>query len=166
MYYGQTMRSTSILALLLILLTACTSTPQFNTTGINTQLKANSEISKLDQASGERVIWGGVILSSHNLKHTTQLEILAYPLNSRYLPQTSQPPLGRYLLHQAGFLETSLYAAGRKLTAIGTLQKHKVGNVGEADYPYPVIEAEQLHLWSKNAGQTQTRFHFGLGVQL
>ena len=150
----------------LFLLSACATSPDFNTGGVNNGLLPNNTVAQAETAWGEKVIWGGVILSSNNLEQTTQLEVLAYQLNTSHLPQTSQQPIGRFIIQQPGFLETALYTSGRMITVLGRLQPHQTGKVGEADYQYPVVISDQLHLWSKDAGRNKTTFHFGLGLQL
>ena len=160
------MKYTYFIPVMLVLLTACATSPEFNTDGVNTGIYPNNAIPDSKNPPSNRVIWGGVILSSHNLKDTTQLEVLAYPLNANQLPQTSQQTIGRFIIQQPGFLETSIYTAGRMISVLGKVQSHQTGKVGEADYQYPVVQSEQIYLWSKDAGRSNTTFHFGLGVQL
>lgn len=162
------MRIISLIIILFTLLSGCSSTPVFDATGINKALMPNNAVNNESTMIGVRVIWGGVILSSKNLKDATQFEVLGQPLNTRYQPQTDEPPIGRFIIQQMGFLETSLYSAGRKITVLGKLQKHQAGKVGDANYKYPVLESEKLHLWPEETerSQPQTQFHFGLGIQL
>jgi len=103
-------------------------------------------------------------MDTRNLKDATQIEVLTYPLNSLFRPQLDRPAGARILVRQPGFLEPANYARGRKITLLGTLSKVTPGRIGEADYRYPVVLAEQLKLWSNT--DTRTRFSFGLGIRL
>ncbi len=103
-------------------------------------------------------------MDTRNLKDATQIEVLTYTLNSLFRPQLDRPAGARILVRQPGFLEPANYARGRKITLLGTLSNVTPGRIGEADYRYPVVPAEQLRLWSYT--DTRTRFSFGLGIRL
>jgi outer membrane lipoprotein len=133
--------------LLLLLLSACASGPVFNTGGVDRSLIPRDVASRPQPATGKSVQWGGVIIGTSNLKDSTQIEVLAYPLDTDERPQTDGTPLGRFILEQRGYLEPASYAEGRQLTVVGTVTGIRAGQVGESDYNYPVITARQLHLW-------------------
>jgi outer membrane lipoprotein len=145
--------------LLLLLLSACASSPAFNTTGVDRSLTPREAASRGQSATGKSVQWGGVILSTTNLKDSTQVETLAYPLDADARPQTDDTPLGRFIFEQGGYLEPASYAEGRQITVVGTVTGTRAGQVGESDYIYPVITARQLHLWPPG----QDRDGVGLG---
>ena len=111
--------------------------------------------------------WGGVIVAIRNLPQRTQLEVLSYPLDRTGEPDQSATPQGRFLLIQPGYLEPVDYAAGRLITTVGAVDRIEHGQVGEADYTYPVVDAAQLHLWPKETPyypQRDSNVHFGIGV--
>ena len=115
----------------------------------------------------ETVLWGGVLLESTVLEGTTQLEVLAHPLDRRQRPQTGRASEGRFLIVAEGYLETVDYAPGRLVTVLGTLEEVREGTIGEAAVRFPVVRAEQLHLWSPNAARGERPgFTFGIGVSL
>ena len=151
---------------LMSLLVSCASLPEFDTTAVDDSLTPQSVIADPKNSRGKVALWGGTILETRNLKDITQIEILAYPLNSSHIPLIEKKPLGRFIIKHKGFLEPSTYATGKRLTVLGNIGNMQQGVVGEARYTYSVIQARQLHLWSKDAGQSNTRFHFGIGVQL
>ena len=111
-----------------------------------------------------KVIWGGIIVNSKNLKTGTLLEVLAYPLGFNEEPDTNRKPLERFLVEHPEYLETMKYSSGQLITVIGTLIEVHQGFIGEAEYSYPVITAEQLHLWPIDEQQSDTQFYFGVGV--
>lgn len=165
---AQSRRSLSGLNLLLlvlgILLAGCARTPKFDVSDVDVHLTPAQAVAQIDGVRGRKVQWGGIIISTRNLKDTTQLEVLAYPLDGDGRPQPRETPLGRFLALHSGYLESVDYAPGRAVTVIGRLQETRAGTVGEANYVYPVVTAEQLHLWAKPGEHTEPRFHFGIGV--
>lgn len=146
-----------------LLLGACASTPDFDSQDSKSTLTPAQAVKAADTRKGETVVWGGTIITSTNLKNQTQLEILAYPLDSDHYPQTDKPAYGRFLLLKEGYLETVDYAPGRLVTASGTFDGLRKGKLDESEYTYPLVRAEKVHLWSKN-GKSATQFHFGIGV--
>jgi len=158
--------SLASLSLLIGLLTSCAITPDFDTTKVDQALTPKSVVAESSLSHGKIVLWGGTIIEIHNLKNSTQIEVLAYPLNSSHRPMQESQPLGRFIIQNKGYLEPSNYAQGRLLTVLGSVSKSQSGKVGESSYIYPVINAQQLHLWSLNDDQNNTSFHFGIGIRL
>ena len=157
-----------LLSLLLLtsLLTACASTPAFDTSTVVKSLTPRSVIAEPAGSQGKTALWGGTILDTQNLKDSTRIEVLAYPLDSSQRPLLSGKPLGRFIIQQQGYLEPASYSQGRLVSVIGSVGESQRGKVGESAYTYPVINAEQLHLWSPESGRSRTGFRFGIGIQL
>jgi len=148
----------------LLALTACASKPPLKAEGVDTGLTPVEAASR--GATNARVLWGGVIVASTNLKDMTQIEVLAFPLEDDQSPKTDDKPLGRFLILKDGYLETADYASGRRITVVGTVTGTRPGRIGESDYTYPVVQPERMHLWPRNVTRqsTEPRFHFGVGV--
>ncbi len=159
-------RSPITILLISLLLGACAGPAPFDAGKIELSLSPQQlrEAPPTD-SEGKMVMWGGVILDTRNLDNSTQIEVLAYPVNDRQYPMQDQPPQGRFLILQSGYLEPVDYAQGRRISVLGRLQPSQPGKIGDSDYLYPVVDAEQLKLWPKG-GPSRTRFHFGLGIQL
>lgn len=117
-----------------------------------------------DAARGKTVIWGGKIIASQNLSNASTLTVLAYPLDRQGEPDTRRTALGRFIATRPGYLETMNYAPGRLVTVLGTVTGVRPGQVGEAPYRYPVLQAEQMHLWPRAARYRYPPFQFGIGV--
>jgi len=147
-----------------VVLAACATAPKFDTSGIDLSISPQQAVTESKALQGVQVLWGGVIISSANLKDVTQFEILAYPLSSDKKPDTERDPLGRFLALQEGYLETSDYAQGRLITITGILQDKRKGRIGETEYIYPVLKINQLHLWKKRGDASEPQFHIGIGV--
>ena len=155
--------SFTLLIIITALLVACSAGPKFALDKVDTTLTPQQVIGEAGLHRGKEVLWGGMIINSTNLEKSTRLEVLAYPLDSDHYPQTGKQPYGRFLLLRQGYLETVDYAPGRLITVVGRIDGTRTGKVDESDYTYPVIQAEQLHLWSQGE-KSNTRFHFGIGV--
>jgi outer membrane lipoprotein len=152
-------------SIVLFLLGACASGPGYDTRQLNLTITPRRAVAELDLIRDQRVLWGGVILNTINMKSITRLEILAYPLNSEQMPQQGRDPLGRFILEQQGFLEPATYTEGRLLTTTGTVVGTDRGEVGSVEYVYPVIEAGDIYLWPRDSEDTNRgKVHFGIGV--
>ena len=156
----------TIHALILILLTGCASTPKFDTKNVDQSLTPQSVNAEPAIAKGKTALWGGTILYTQNLKDYTQIEVLAYPLSSYHQPQVQDKPLGRFIIRHQGFLEPATYAQGKLITVMGIIGDSKKGKVGDSTYIYPVLNSQQLHLWSPTNADPETSFHFGIGIRL
>ncbi len=111
-----------------------------------------------------QVLWGGVIVESHNAADHTELTVLAYPLDADQEPDTSKDAIGRFLLRKPGYLETLVYAPKREITVVGTVKKIQERTVGDTSYRYPVVEADRIHLWPLALPSPPSRVRFGVGV--
>jgi len=104
------------------------------------------------QLSGQRVRWGGTIISTTPAKEDTCFEILARPLNSEAQPRRTDESEGRFIACARGFYDPAVYAEGRELTVVGTLQQPEVQKIGQHEYVYPKVAAETVYLWPKRGG--------------
>ena len=99
--------------------------------------------------SGQRVRWGGLIVTTTLAKEETCFEILARPLNSEARPRRTDESEGRFIACARGFYDPAVYSKGRELTVVGTLQQPEVRKIGEHEYQYPKVAAETVYLWPK-----------------
>jgi outer membrane lipoprotein len=152
------------LCLLAALLSGACATP-FEAGQADTTLTPLQAAAEIDAARQRNVAWGGVIVATRNLRDSTEIEVLAYPLDRQNRPDASAKPTGRFIGIQPGYLETADYAAGRQITLVGTVTATRAGVVGEARYVYPLVSISRLHLWPKEPpASNEPRFHFGIGV--
>ena len=111
------------------------------------------------------VAWGGLIAVSKNLQDKTEIEVVAYPLDSQNAPDRYAAPTGRFIVIQTGYIETADFAPGRLITVVGAITETRTGTVGEAKYVYPVVVASKLNLWPQTHGeQREPNVHFGIGI--
>lgn len=152
--------------LLSILLAGCATAPHLDTAGVNQTITPDAAAADIHAAQGRKVQWGGTIITSSNLRQTTQIEVLGYPLQDNGRPDTTAVAQRRFLVLYNGYLETVDYAAGRLLTVVGQVAERRPGKIGDADYLYPVVTAQQLYLWPKQTEYyyNEPAFHFGIGI--
>lgn len=161
------MRRVVVLLLLpvLIMLGGCATGPRYETRQVELGLVPLQVAANPQPYLGHRVLWGGPIVVTRNLPDYTEIEVLGYPLDRAQRPLTRREPQGRFLLRQAGYLEEIDYARGRLVTVTGVLAPAATGRIGEAPYTYPVVLAEELHLWPPAQRElAEPRFHIGIGV--
>ncbi|MCH8505619.1 MAG: Slp family lipoprotein [Ectothiorhodospiraceae bacterium] len=163
----MTYRLLALLSLPLFL-AACATGPGYTGAHINTELQPRAAAQASDGGSGETVVWGGRIIQAQPLEDATQLEVLAYPLQRNQQPDTGKSSQGRFLGYYPGYLEPADYASDRLITVTGPLREAHTGRVGEADYRYPVINADDIHLWpeQQQVRRDEPRVRFGVGVML
>jgi len=147
-------------------MTACATTPSLDTTDIDMALTPAEAITDSSGLKGHRVLWGGMIISAANLKTSTQIEILAYPLDSRQRPDTSKPAYGRFLAQHDGYLETAELNDGRMLTLTGRLDGTSTAMIGESQYTYPIVRIGEYYLWRRGDEPPDSQVRFGVGVML
>lgn len=159
------MRKTVISFITALSLLGCGASP-LKLDGVNRTI--TPQMVKTDNTyEGKKVAWGGLIIRTDVLKKMSQIEVLAYPLDEDGEPIRNAAAQGRFLINQPGFLEPADYASGRWISVVGEISHIHLGKVGEAKYTFPVVVAQQLHLWSNTtSSDTQTRFHFGIGISL
>jgi len=146
---------------ILTALCACTTNPK---RAALRSLTPNSATAQPDKYKNRMVEWGGMLIKAHNQKETTELEILAYPLDSDGHPLHQKPPQGRFIAIRAGYLETVEYAPGRLVTVTGPISGLRYGQIEGAKYIYPSVNVQQLQLWPHKKDNNEPRIHFGIGV--
>ncbi|MFA9462021.1 Slp family lipoprotein [Thiohalorhabdus methylotrophus] len=160
----RTSYRTLLLVLWVLALGAC-ATPRFPTEQIALDVTPGQAKADMSRLEGTRVLWGGTIVNATNKEDSTRLEILAYPLDGDQRPDLEEPPQGRFLALEEGYLETASYAPGREVTVSGRLTGLREGMIGEAAYSYPVVEVVDIQLWKEDRGSAPgSNFRFGIGV--
>lgn len=155
--------------LVLVLLGGCASGPGYDLASARTDLTAEAVAAARDSFRDEPVVWGGRIIQTTPKDAGTEIELLAYPLDNRQLPAHRRQSQGRFLIEEDAFLEPGDWTTGRLVTVRGRLAANRAGQVGDADYIYPVVIAEELHLWPEDAARAEPprsgpRVNVGIGV--
>jgi outer membrane lipoprotein len=98
---------------------------------------------------GQRVRWGGEIVSTKPEKSRTCFEVVSRPLDRAARPRRTDQSDGRFVACAAGFYDPAVYAPHRELTVVGTLEASTSGKIGEYEYRCPQVQAEHVYLWSR-----------------
>lgn len=147
---------------LVVLIGACSSSPVIPL--------ADRSLAPITVAQGAAVPehdiqWGGIVIATRNLNKASEVEILAFPLDDQGRPDTSAASIGRFIASQAKYLEGKEYAAGRLVTATGRFTEVRSGQVGDADYQFPVLICNQLEIWpDESESKAKPSIHFGFGA--
>lgn len=145
--YLKTAICTSLLSLTFLLYSCSSHVPPEIREALPTEIGLETVRSDIDKYISKQIRWGGVVLHVENHKDTTQLTILARPLNSYGRPSSTDVSSGRFIAVVADFLEPIVYKLNREMTFTGIIKGSEVRKVGEFEYNYPVIRVEKYHLW-------------------
>lgn len=149
-------------AMLPLLLYGC-ATPVFKSPPMATP--SPSEVAHSAQRfEGTEVVWGGKIIDVRNLAATTEVQVVAYPLDSSQRPDPSEAPEGRFIVELPGYAEAFDFSPGRFLSVRGHIAGTRVRVVDGHDYEYPVLRQITLHAWPRNFPNEGGRTGFAMGV--
>lgn len=149
-----------------LLVGAC-ATSSLDTAGVSSRATPSRVVEALSDHRGDRVQWGGRIVSIVNEAQSTRIEVLSYPVARDGFPNDYRKPTGRFVLRRDGFLEPQDYAPGRMLTVIGTVDSLIETSVGDTAFVVPLVNAEQLKLWPDGyGGRGRSGFGFGVGISI
>lgn len=139
------MRSLFLLAVFL-LLSGCASLPETLRAAPDAPLLPFAAAATTP-AEGQTARWGGEVVEVTNLKEGSVIETVQFVLNDSGRPIRTDQSGGRFRIRVPGFIDPAIYAPGRLVTALGQFTGIEQGQVGEQPYSFPVLEAEQVHLW-------------------
>lgn len=114
-----------------------------------------------------QVIWGGRVVGVKNLPDHSEIEVLAFPLDSSQRPRFGAGGNGRFIALVPGYAEPMNYPSGAPITVDGQLAGSRSGKVGEADYVFPLVQTAQSHVWTAEemrSGHPNVSFGLGVGV--
>jgi outer membrane lipoprotein len=114
---------------------------------VTEEVKIKQVLENPDDFLGKMVIWGGVIVESKNLKEGTLIEIVQKPLSSEERPKKADQSDGRFIALFNSYLDVAIYSEGREVTVAGRIREIRQRPLGEIEYTYPVISADEVHLW-------------------
>lgn len=118
-----------------------------------------------DGLVGQPITWGGTLVGTRNLPDSTELEVLAFPLDACGHPRTGEDPLGRFIVRRPGYLETADLKPGREITASGRIIATSDGRIGAADYRFPVLEDPNPRFWAERGrGGAGVRPRVSIGI--
>ena len=157
------MRRRLVLLLSVLAVSGCATTPPIDPTGARTALHPY-QVANEDDLGEPVVLWGGMIVEVANRERSTEVEVLAYPLDARQRPQLERATEGRFIAVLPGFVEPLDYPAGRFVTLRGRLVGTRAGRIGERDYVYPIVGVQAAHVWHRDFRTDGPRVSIGIGI--
>ena len=131
-----------------------------------------SIISGDETGQGAEARWGGEIVSVHNKKEYSELEILHFPSNHYGKPRTALDSAGRFKVRVSEFIDPLVFVKGRIITFRGELGEPAEGLIGEQVYVYPVLLANGYYMWKDTEEYEVSGFYYanmspywGLGLR-
>ena len=149
------------LALLAWLLPLAACAPRIPPTLQGTFPELSVSQAQTQSITGERVRWGGEIASTTPQNNETCVEVVSQPLDRRTRPIASDETSGRFISCVAGFEDPTIYAPGREVTVVGTLEGTSSAKVGDFDYTFPKLRAETIYLWPKRTPRELGYYPYG-----
>ena len=113
---------------------------------------------------GLDVVWGGKIVDVRNLADSTEVQVVAYPLDRAQRPDQNAPALGRFIIALPGYIEPFDYPIGRFVTLRGQVVGSRTLPIDEHDLVLPVVADASVHHWPVNFPYDAPQMHFSLGV--
>ena len=156
-----------LLPVLLLGLAACAPAPIYKVAPGTIAATPTQVAQAPEQYAHGQVIWGGRVVDVRNLPDHSEIEILAYPLDSSQRPKFGAGSNGRFIAILPGYAEPMNYPNGAPITIDGQLAGSRAGKVGEADYVFPLVQTAQSHVWTTEemrSGHPNIGFGVGLGV--
>ena len=147
----------------LFAISSCATAPRLDTTKVDSTVVPNEVNANANLFLNKTVHWGGQILEIKNLSDRSEVIVLGFPFDNYGTPDIDQKPIGRFILVKSGFLEPLDYRKGKIISAVGRVSGSSRGKVGETDYTYSLLSAQQIQLWPDTPKRTFGS-HFSIGV--
>ncbi|HEY2395582.1 MAG TPA: Slp family lipoprotein [Rudaea sp.] len=134
------------LAFALSILAGCATVPQPIAGDNFSAVTPQQAVSQ--NGGGQRVRWGGEIIRVEPRADATCFEVLSRELYADARPSNHHDRSdGRFIACSKGFYDPAVYTKGRDLTVTGSLNGIKQHKVGEYNYTFPQVAADQVYLW-------------------
>ena len=158
------MRLFVLLALALLCCTACTlpiSQPSLDL--VDREISFAALRQDPDRYRGRYLLLGGAIVAVRNTSTGSELEVVQFATDRNGRITSTDNSGGRFLVQVDSFSEPAVYQ-GRLVTLVGKVAGQVRARLDEIDYLYPLLTAQELHLWKPEEHPDAPRVHFGIGV--
>ncbi|MEE9591737.1 MAG: Slp family lipoprotein [Thermodesulfobacteriota bacterium] len=138
-----------ILIAIIILLSGCGSVISREARrGVDRSITPSMVQIEPDTYSNQKIIWGGIIISTNNLKDRSIIEVLHIPSKRTGEAGGSESPQGRFLINAIGYLDPLTYRKDMKIVVAGSIKGIVVKKLDVMEYTYPLIEPVEMHLFN------------------
>lgn len=138
-------RSFTIYVLTALTLTGCATVPPQIAGNDFAAVTPQQAVSQ--NARGQRVRWGGEIIRVDPKPDSTCFEVLSRELYSDARPRRHDDSAGRFIACTKGFYDPAVYVKGRDLTVTGELAGTEQHQVGDYNYTYAKVDADNIYMW-------------------
>lgn len=153
-----------VLALALLCCTACTlpiSQPSLDLVDRDITFAALRQ--DPDRYVGRYLLLGGAIVAVRNTSAGSELEVVQFATDRSGRITATDNSDGRFIVEVATFSEPAVYQ-GRLVSLVGKVKGQVQARLDEIDYLYPLLTAQELHLWKPEESPDASRVRFGIGV--
>jgi outer membrane lipoprotein len=151
----------------MLALAACAPAPLYKASPSTVATAPNIVAQSPAQYTNADIIWGGRVVEVRNLADRSEVEIVGYPLDSSQRPKLdNNGGWGRFIAVMPGYVESFNYPTGALITLTGRITGTRDGNVGQANYVFPLVSVAQSHVWTAaemEAGKSNVSFGVGVG---
>jgi len=141
--------SNLILLISLILLNGCSHIPKTIRQAPLQDIQIQDTKKDFSEHQYKIVRWGGTVIDVVNNEESTDIQVLAFPLNYYGQPNLSKSAIGRFQFNSRNFLDPAMYTKSSEITVSGRLVDVKNQKIGKKALKLPVIESQQIYLWPK-----------------
>ena len=157
-------RNLWVIGILPLMLSACTPviSPQLMDQ-VDRDVAYGALAARPDEFKGKVVLLGGTIVQTVPKPNETEIEVVQKPANASGEPHLTDKSEGRFLIVVDRFLDPAIYRSGRDITVAGEVRGSEVRRLGEIDYRYPVITAQELYLWRRPSAPPVYPYPYSFG---
>lgn len=113
---------------------------------------------------GRSVLFGGTIVGVGNDASGSWVEVLQRPLGFRLEPQLDDQTEGRFILLSDQIIDEQIFTRGRKITAVGKVERKESRPLDQTTYDYPVLSIREYHLWPLGQQSRSPNVFFSIGI--
>jgi outer membrane lipoprotein len=153
-------------AALLASLLGCAPAPIYKTSPDTVKATPGQVARTPERFQNAPVIWGGTVVKVSNFSDHSEIEMLAYPLDSSQRPRLGKDKgIGRFIAMMPGYVEPLDYPPGSPMTFSGHINGVRSSTVGKAPYVFPLVSVIRHHAWTAEEMRSgHPHVSFGLGV--
>ncbi len=117
-----------------------------------------------ERYTGKSVLFGGTVVSVGNDSSGSWVEVLQRPLGFRMEPQLDDQTEGRFILLSDQIVDEQIFIRGRKITAVGRVERKESRPLDQTTYEYPVLSIREYHLWPVGRRDSSPNVFFSIGI--
>ena len=151
----------SLLALVVLLLTACSNVPVAIKNAPDPDLQLTQITGNISSYQGQFVRWGGQVIKVDNNDDGAIIEVAQFPLNSYGRPEISKDSEGRFLARTEAFVDPYIFKAGTLLTVAGIVTAGQNVTIDRKTLSLPIVKIKELYRWSASAYRRTPDYWYG-----